>query len=454
VVFYALKGLLRRAFTTLFERSDCCAFGGMPDFALPTLFFYRLQFAPHIINPMGSNYRGLTFAICASLTVACSDDASVVPSSGGPAAAPTTSPTVSATVPLPSGTDAGTVASDAGLDGGNTDSAVPKSTVPTFVAIGYEGRSIASCDDGQTWTGNRSDDEKVKCFEPTDCDHDGKAGRGIAFGQGWFVANYGWGMPGNIRRSRDGFTWETVDTGSNFASMMFGNGLFIAASRISKVSIDGKTWTNAAVADIKFNGDTVWNFRRGAFVGTGFLMFGDGPSAVFSVDGKSWTQRSIPATCGVGQWEGGIAYGNGSIVTVAPNGAVCRSVDDGATWTGGMILARTDSRLLFSGTEFVTWGGGKMFRSKDGTNWSSTPLVKRVGGVPSAGDPSIGPVARSAGGTFVAISGGWGDWYEKQRFYRSADGVTWDELDASRYTKGHPMTSIVWGESLQNACKK
>jgi hypothetical protein len=53
-------------------------------------------------------------------------------------------------------------------------------------------------------------------------------------------------------------------------------------------------------------------------------------------------------------------------------------------------------------------------------------------------------VAVSAG-TFVAVKGGWQVWYEQQRFYRSTDGVTWDELPDGAYRQGHPITAMVAG---------
>ncbi len=362
-------------------------------------------------------------------------------------------------------TDAGTPVADGGVPPGDgstppaPDAATPDGIAPTahptFVAIGYEGRTTVSCDDGKTWVANQSDDEKgdggkVRCFSPLDCDHDGKAGRGVAFGNGWFVADFGWGQPGTIRRSRDGAVWETVLSGPNFASMMFGAGRFVGAARSGKLSTnDGAQWSDAAEAKLMFNGQDVWNVRRGAFVGTGFLLVADGPTAAFGKDGTAWTQlKNLPATCGTDiQWSGGIAYGNGAIVVVDGKGVACRSTDDGASWTSKSLGGGLESRLLFTGTEFVVWGSGVVYRSQDGTTWSSTPTKKTVNGSPAGAGPNIGPVARSPQGTYVAINGGWDQWYEKQRFYRSADGITWDELPTNAFVGGHPMTHITWGDA-------
>jgi hypothetical protein len=356
-----------------------------------------------------------------------------------------------------SGPDAGRT--DASGDVGKADAGVdagPKG-VPSFVAIGYQGRSTVSCDDGKTWKANRSDDDSQRCFDPTDCDHNGKAGRGLAFGNGWFVANFGWGQPGTIRRSRDGVAWDNVHMGSNFGSMMFGAGRFVGAARSGKLSVnDGATWTDAAPAELKFNGQDQWNVRRGAFAGSGFLLIADGPSAAFGKDGTSWTYlSSLPTTCGKDvQWAGGIAFGNGAIVVVSGDGVACRSANEGASWTtanlGGTGLG---GRLVFTGSEFMMWGAGSVYRSTDGTSWTSTPTKRTIAGTPAAGaGPNIGAVARSPRGTFVAVNDGWQQWYEKQHFYRSTDGVTWDELPAGTFAPSHPMTQITWGEATVSSC--
>lgn len=380
----------------------------------------------------------LRFCIGLGVAPACSDESAAsepIVSADGGVRAPVT--------------DASTVGEADAQATGSVEAGAAQGVTPTFVAVGYEGRSIVSCDDGQSWMGDRSDDDTVRCFSPTDCDHDGKAGRGLAFGNGWFVANYGWGAPGTIRRSRDGLRWENVLNGSNFASMMFGKGTFVGAAGTGKLSMDGKAWSDAASTGLNTN------VRRGGFVETGFLVVADGPAAAFSPTGQTWSVRTLPASCGADiQWEGGIASGNGVMVVLGGNGNACSSTNEGLSWTTSALGVRVDARLLFTGTEFVTWGDGKMFRSTNGQSWTSVPLVQRIAGSIAPGAPSLGPIARSPSGTYVAINGGWQQWYDKQRFYRSTDGVTWDELDGNRYVKGHPMTSIVWGAATTSACKK
>jgi hypothetical protein len=65
--------------------------------------------------------------------------------------------------------------------------------------------------------------------------------------------------------------------------------------------------------------------------------------------------------------------------------------------------------------------------------------------------PWIGPVARRDAGTFVAVNDGRQQWYEKQSFYRSTDGVTWDALEPGAFVGSHPMTFISFGMAEPSA---
>lgn len=368
------------------------------------------------------------------------------------------------------GGSAGGVVSGGGNAAGGTAAAVDAGTAGLFVAIGHVNRSIVSCDDGRTWVGNRSGNDEIRCFTSApdggsaDCDHKYGAGRGVAFTPGaGFVGNWGWGDPGVIRRSADGVNWSVVDQGANFASMAVGlDGTLFAASRSGKVSRDdGRTWTSAGTANLMAAGQPVWNVRRGGAGGTGqgvYVVVADSNTAMVSSDLMTWrAPQTYPSTCGASiQWEGGVASGNGVLVILGGDGIACRSTDNGVTWTEHQTGGTVDSRLLWTGTEFMTWGTvsnqRRVLRSPDGMTWTSAATSLRRNGAPvSGGGPLIGAVARSPGGTFVAVNGGWQTWYTSQRFYRSADGVIWDELASGSYVGSHPITHIVWGEGARPA---
>lgn len=366
------------------------------------------------------------------------------------------------------GSAGGGSVSGGGAAGGSV--VVDAGTVGLFVAIGHVNRSTISCDDGRTWVANQSDNDAIRCFTSapdggsSDCDHKYGSGRGIAWSAAsGFVGNWGWGDPGVIRKSRDGVSWSVVDRGTNFASMTIGSdGTLYAASRSGKVSRNaGDTWTNAGTANLQANGQAVWNVRRGGFGGTGagvFVVVADSNTAMVSSDAMMWrAPQTYPSTCGANiQWEGGVASGNGVLVILGGDGVACRSTDNGVTWTAHQTGGSIDSRLVWTGTEFVTWGSvsnqRRILRSADGMAWTSTATALRRNGAPVAGNgPLIGAVARSPTGTFVAANGGWQTWYASQRFFRSADGVTWDELPLTSFVGSHPIQHIVWGEGARSS---
>ncbi len=345
--------------------------------------------------------------------------------------------------------------------------------ISTFVAVGYAGRTTVSCDDGLTWIANKSEDDKLTCFTAgnisadggtSDCDHNFSPGRGIAYGDGWFVATFGWGAPGSLRRSRDGITWQRTLEGTTFASMVFGNGRFLAASSAPRISSDdGVTWDAGGKPNLMSGATNIGNVRRGGFGGDAgvFVMVGeDGTArdtAISTNNAATWSRPAmIPATCGASmQWEGGIVDGNGVLLMVGGDGVACRSIDNGQTWTAVSLGTPVGSRVVWTGGEFMVWGGNKLFRSSNGATWVSFPLtLKRAlpdGGTATEGNLDLGPVARSPGGTFVAVNGGWQTWYDKQLFLRSTDGITWQSLPKTKYTPSHPMTHIVWGPAARSA---
>ncbi|MDI1435907.1 hypothetical protein [Polyangium sorediatum] len=348
-----------------------------------------------------------------------------------------------------------------GGQGGQGGGIVDPDLVPIFVAQGMVGRTVVSCDDGMTWVGNRSDDDTYPCFSSIefDCDHRPGAGRGITYGNGFFVATFGWGEPGSIRRSKNGVDWETVLEGKTFAGIVYGSDVFLAGERPPQVAdAFGGAWAPGGDVDSE-----VWNVRRTGFAphdGGRFLLAfnsGNGNDINVSKDkGATWARpTTLPAACaGDIQWAGGFAYGNGTIVALGGTGVACRSLDGGDTWTASNIGGEVDARLLWTGDTFVTWGRdadyvSQRYTSPDGATWTKTPTEVRKknadGTTQTSPGPLVGAVTRSDGGTYVAVNGNWGQWYDQQRFFRSTDGVTWDELPAGAFPGSHPIQFITHG---------
>lgn len=336
-----------------------------------------------------------------------------------------------------SGGSTGGSSGSGGASGGSGGDPIepPAGRVPMFVAQGHAGRTVVSCDDGLSWVADRSDEAGDYCSQ-NDCDHGPGAGRGITYGDGWFFATFGWGSPGKLVRSRNGIDWEPLVSGTTFGGVIFGNGRLVAVNRLGHYSDDlGTTWSD--FGSVELDG---WTIRDSAFVphaGGRFLMSAD-TELVVSSDAVNWAKpASIPAGCAGGSYQGRIIYGNGTIVITAASGLICYSTNGGETWSSKPIADSLMANGVWNGSEFMAWGNGTVYRSSDGQNWTSTPML------PS--DIEFGVTAVNDRGTIVGINKGWQQHYDAQRFYRSEDGVNWETLPSGAYTGSHQINVIAFG---------
>lgn len=350
---------------------------------------------------------------------------------------------------------------------------VGQELVPMFVAQGHVGRTVISCDDGRTWGADRAFDseghalacgqvQQVRCFEEgsgcsfmkngeceqvankCDCDHHPGAANGLTWGDGWFVGTWGWGPRGGVMRSQDGRSWEMVVEETTFAGIAHGGGRFVTGARQPLVSTDGgSSWMNLGEADLRSPaGERVHNprsigfadVRGGRFVLTG--ASGDKSDVLVSPDGAQWTRPDpLPGECSQGVR--GIAGGGGVIVISTRDGHVCASSDGGSSFQVTREVGDIDTAPIHDGQRFMLWGSDGMLTSVDGLSWTTAELTTGV---------SLGSVARNPQtGTLVAVRGGWKKWYEEQRFYRSTDGLTWEELAEGSYVGSHPIRDIAFG---------
>lgn len=385
-------------------------------------------------------------------------------------------------------TDGGSLDAEAELpevgpveDGGAPDqglqSDVGPAPVPIFVAQGMVGRTTVSCDDGRTWGYERSWDVEgdphlcgstapVTCYASgsscsyvgydgtcevspdCDCGHSPGFGKGVVFGDGAFVATWGWGHPGSVRRSVDGITWASTLEDDQFGGLAYGGGRYVLASRTPRWSTDGIHWNDSAEADFREpDGTTIWSVRRFAYadvLGGRFVAVASGNNdrdLLISSDGGEtwWRPNDLPGDCaGEVSTYGGIVAGDGVIVIVDSGATACRSTDGGATWTTTRIgPTNIYSHGVWTGRAFWFWGDdGQRYESPDGLSWSATPMIT---------PHRIGPVALSPQGTLVAVANVW-EGYADQTFLRSDDGgLTWEVLDAQAFHPGHPIFSLTFG---------
>jgi len=364
--------------------------------------------------------------------VACDDGMLMDTSDGG-------TTTDASTPPAP---DGGAMTDE---DGGavEVDAFVPPepSAEPVFLLQGHMGRTAISCDDGQSWIHDTSLDDDARCFtDGLDCDHHAGSGKGLAWapdgeGGGHFFATFGWGQPGGIDRSSDGVTWERKLGDTTFGGLAFMDDTLVAGSRTARVSGDrGETFS--AGIDTGLNG---WNARRAGVAGGRFVLVGDDSDVVWSEDGETWSRPdTLPPGCGLSiQVSGGILDLDGTIVIVGGDGGSCVSTDGGVTFAVHTIRDGIGSQAVVHDGRVWVWSRGEVHTSTDGVTWVSEPTTPA--------DLGIGPVAVSDDGTFVGVKGGWQQWYEAQRFYRSTDGVTWEELPEGSYTGSHPVRAMAFG---------
>lgn len=327
-----------------------------------------------------------------------------------------------------------------------------------IMATGHVGRTVMSCDGGLTWINDRSDNDATRCWVTGDpnyleCDHTPTSGHGVAFGEGAFYANFGWGYNGSVRKSIDGKNWTTLRTdgwGGGIAYVK--NTVFLLWGTWQRSLDQGLTWAGIQNSPA-YMIDHPLLFRFGEqLIAAGRYEIG-----VSDDQGVTWTlptsyQRS---------WGGGnFAKGNGVIVGMttswgtSPNPNVLyavRSADSGKTWTGQQLATgagQTWDSVVFNGTHFVAWSRGLVYKSMDGMTWTSAPLV-------STGTYLkqwfSGPITYDPGTkNYIAIPRG--ALYDKQRALISSDGFTWTPLDVAKFKGGHPIYDFAFGVLESKYC--
>ena len=174
-------------------------------------------------------------------------------------------------------------------------------------------------------------------------------------------------------------------------------------------------------------------YDGGRFIAAGE---GNGPSALsWSLDGEEWVEANAPDSCGANL--AGIVGSDTASIAVSWSGQVCRSEDGGENWETSEEIGAVIANPLWTGSEFLAWGEGQLSRSVDGKTWESESTS------PTSID--MGNVARSESGTFVGVSRARLSAYANQAFFRSADGITWDALDTSKFVGSHRILSVSFG---------
>jgi hypothetical protein len=328
-----------------------------------------------------------------------------------------------------------------------------------FLASGHMGRTIFSCDDGKTWIHDMSDNDSVRCWVDGDpnyveCDHTPNSGHGVDFGDGFFYANFGWGYNGSLRRSSDGVHWQIIKSNAWGGGVAYSQGsLYLDWGNGFLSNDQGLTWINNNMNPLQ-GFDHAKTYRTQDKIVSMGNANGSKTFALSADGGKNW---QYPATLQVG-WLRKVVHGAANQIVVigvletSNVGYSAVSLDDGLTWIIKQQGQGLDwNNLHYAKNKFVSWANDKFWQSSDGLNWTATNIIvdENVNKKLPYGISSYNP----ATGTFVFISNVWAGYYDKQKAYRSTDGIHWYELSTSNFKGGHPLNDIVLGKIETKYCK-
>lgn len=299
-----------------------------------------------------------------------------------------------------------------------------------------------SCDLGQSWfdtcTLDGGGDGACK-INDDDGDHTAWASTGLTWGDGAFLALYGWfgnDDTAHILRTRNGRDWEQVLGGANTAQGTFGTGIaygqgaFVVNAQRSGTHYsadEGDSWTTT-----EFGAPSAPHRRNLIYIPYGaqgrFVSFGDSNRMTYSDDGGSTWVDTTASGCSTLTRRP--AWGADTLV-VTGHSEFCYSTDGGSTWTE----QATDfggGQLIFTGTEFYVpqTYAGRAWVSTDGRQFTEVSTTQHPGNAWPA-------VVGYGGGVMVGFSG------DGASMFRSEDdGRTWTDVAGPA---GTSITHVVYG---------
>lgn len=276
----------------------------------------------------------------------------------------------------------------------------------------------------------------------------------IAYGNGIYVAA---GNQGNLFRSNDLIVWTPVSTAdpfTNYNGVAFGNGTFVLVTLHGDIltSADGRGWTErGSVGQV---GAAV-SFAGGTFVVGGRSSVSSPHQLLASADGVTWSEPFATTQYADSH---DLAFGNtvyvlalGTRVLVSSNALDWTEYDPGQTLEA----------VTFDGSQFVGVGRDLIATSPDGVTWTSVASADTGHGIAFDGSIYVSVGATVARGTaadswdvisqdifarferdvdyinlgasgngLVLLRGGDSSGGDDGSILRSADGVSWELVDA------------------------
>jgi len=230
--------------------------------------------------------------------------------------------------------------------------------------------------------------------------------RSVTFGNGVFVAVAS-GPSTTAATSPDGKTWtaRTLPSSQNWNSVTFANGIFIALAggTNAATSPDGITWTMRTMSS--FGSWQSVAFGNGVYSA---IDYGS-TAASTSPDGITWTQQTVPTSA---NWQS-VAFGNGAFTAIAYGSNIAATSPDGITWTMRTLPSSVNwKEVTFANGIFVAVASNTSTAatSPDGINWTARTMSNFYTNSVTYGN-----------GVFVSVSA------SAQGGSTSPDGVTWTD---------------------------
>ena len=263
-------------------------------------------------------------------------------------------------------------------------------TKPTYIAVGQGGNTMATSNNGTTWTGSN-----FGLFRT--------AGYGISWnGKQWVAVGSG---GNNIAYSSDGILWkgnslQALSTQGNdvaYGKDISGNGLWVVAGQggnsIATSSDGGNTWVGRGTTVFTTAGWCVAFGKDGS--GNRLLVaVGQGTNTIAtSSNGITWTGRgaTIFTTKGIG-----VTYANNLWIAVGQGGNSIATSVNGITWTGlGSTIFTQGNGIRYTNNLWVATGTGAntIATSTNGTTWIGRgATVFTTGGQDVLGPTSVEPM--------------------------------------------------------------
>jgi len=254
---------------------------------------------------------------------------------------------------------------------------------------------------------------------------------GVAYGNSTYVRVSN-SLGNFVSTSTDGITWVSRTTGvtSALSSIVFGNGIFVAAGTggAMATSTDGITWTAQTSGSVAAINALVYNGTRFAFPTSQFVMSS-------STDAVTWTQYASPVQVTMSR----LAASNGTSFVGSTTTWFYVTSTDGVAWS-----SRTPTvaqAISSSGTRSIVYGGGQYVCCTGGPSVSNSP-------------DGVVWTARSTGATTLSFTSVvYGGNYVVGGFagivYSSTDAVTWtartSNTSSSIFALGFGASTYVYG---------